>query len=201
MAGLFTRLESPVLTDIELAWPEGATVEAWPRRVGDLYLGEPVIVSARLEGPATGLVVSGRRGGEAWREELALDASQRGAGMGVLWARRKIAALSDSLLEGANADEVRSATVALGLAHHLVTKHTSLVAVDVTPARPDGAALEAQRVATNLPHGWSYGAVFGGELPRTATGLAAHTAAALLALFFAVALGFADRRARRGARS
>jgi len=201
MAGLFARLESPVLTDIRLDWAEGGSVEAWPRRVGDLYLGEPVVVSARLEGPVSGLVVSGRRGGEEWREELALDASRRGQGLAVLWARRKIEALSDSLLEGASADAVRAAITALGLSHHLVTKHTSLVAVDVTPVRPDGEALEARQVATNLPHGWSYGAVFGGELPRTATNLPAHTAAALLALLFAAALGLADRRARKGVRS
>ena len=51
---LFAVLESPVLTDIEIAWPAGVSVESWPPRVGDLYLGEPVVVSARLEGPRIG---------------------------------------------------------------------------------------------------------------------------------------------------
>ncbi len=79
---------------------------------------------------------------------------------------------------------MKAAVVALGLAHHLVTPHTSLVAVDVTPARPEDAALDTQAVATNLPHGWSYDAVFG-ELPQTATPLPMHAGAALLALLFA----------------
>ena len=102
--------------------------------------------------------------------------------MGVLWARRKIESLLDSVHGGARPDEVKAAVVALGLAHHLVTPHTSLVAVDVTPARPEGAPLDPQAVATNLPHGWSYDAVFG-ELPQTATPLPMHAGAALLALY------------------
>ncbi len=200
MGQLFARLESPVLTGIEVRWPEGAAVEAWPPRVPDLYLGEPVVVSARLSGPADAVVVSGRRGGEGWRASLPLGGGRRGEGLGVLWARRKIESLLDSVHEGARPDEVKAAVVALGLAHHLVTPHTSLVAVDVTPARPEAAPLDAQAVATHLPHGWSYDAVFG-ELPQTATPLPMHAGAALLALLAAGALCLADRRFRSGGRS
>lgn len=200
MGQLFARLESPVLTGIEVRWPEGAAVEAWPPRVPDLYLGEPVVVSARLSGPADAVVVSGRRGGEEWRASLPLGGSRRGEGLGVLWARRKIESLLDSVHGGAGPDEVKAAVVALGLAHHLVTPHTSLVAVDVTPVRPDGAPLDTQAIATNLPHGWSYDAVFG-ELPQTATPLPLHAGAAGLALLFAGALWLADRRFRSGRRS
>jgi Ca-activated chloride channel family protein len=200
MGQLFARLESPVLTGIEVRWPEGPAVEAWPQRVPDLYLGEPVVVSARLSGPAAAVVVSGRRGGEEWRASLPLDGRRRGEGLGVLWARRKIESLLDSVHGGASPDEVKAAVVALGLAHHLVTPHTSLVAVDVTPARPDGAPLDAQAVATNLPHGWSYEAVFG-ELPQTATPLPMHAWSAGLALLFAGALWLADRRFRSRGRS
>jgi Ca-activated chloride channel family protein len=200
MGELFARLESPALTGIELRWPAGAAVEVWPQRVPDLYLGEPVVVSARLSGAAGALVVSGRRGALEWHESLPLDAGRRGEGMGVLWARRKIESLLDSVLEGVNPEEVRARVIALGLAHHLVTKYTSLVAVDVTPARPSDAPLESQAVAANLPHGWSYAAVFG-ELPQTATPLPMHAATFGLALLFAAALWLADRRWRAGARS
>jgi Ca-activated chloride channel family protein len=74
----------------------------------------------------------------------------------------------DSLRENAPEPEVRTAVVALALDHHLVTKYTSLVAVDRTPARPDAAALRSAAMPTNLPEGWTYEAVFG-ELPRGAT--------------------------------
>jgi Ca-activated chloride channel family protein len=194
MGKLFARLESPVLTGIEVHWPEGVAVEAWPHQVPDLYLGEPVVVCARLSGPADAVVVTGRRGREEWRATLPL-AGRPARGVGVLWARRKIASLIDSLHEGASADDVRAQVVALGLEHHLVTRHTSLVAVDVTPVRPQDAALERQAIATNLPHGWTYEGVFG-QLPQTATPMRLNALVGLLALVLAAALWMAARRER-----
>ena len=187
MAKLFARLESPVLTGIDVRWPEGAAVEAWPQRIPDLYLGEPVVLSARLSGPADDVVVTGRRDREEWRVSLPLDGRRRGEGVGVLWARRKIESLLDSLHEGAPADEVKAQVVALGLEHHLVTRHTSLVAVDVTPVRPRNVALDSQAVPTNLPHGWTAQGVLG-ALPQTSTSLREHVLVGFLALVMAAVL-------------
>ena len=200
MGRLFAILESPVLTGIEVAWPAGAAVEAWPARVPDLYLGEPVVVSARIQGDADQVAVSGRRGAETWTAAMGMAGSRRGPGASVLWARRKIEALLDSVHEGADPEEVRRSVIALGLEHHLVTKHTSLVAVDVTPSRPGDAALYAGALPTNLPHGWSYEGVFG-ELPQTATAAPLDAFLALLALLAAATLLLADRAWRGGARS
>ena len=200
MGRLFAILESPVLTGIEVAWPAGAAVEAWPARVPDLYLGEPVVVSARIQGDADQVAVSGRRGAETWTAAMGVAGSRRGPGASVLWARRKIEALLDSVHEGADPEEVRKSVIALGLEHHLVTKHTSLVAVDVTPSRPGDAALYAGALPTNLPHGWSYEGVFG-ELPQTATAAPLDAFLALLALLAAATLLLADRAWRGGARS
>jgi Ca-activated chloride channel family protein len=192
MGRLFSILESPVLTDVEVTWAGGAKAETWPARVPDLYLGEPVVVSARLDGPTEQVAISGRRGSEAWTSAMALSGGRRGEGAAVLWARRKIEALLDSLHEGADAEEVRKGVVALGLEHHLVTKHTSLVAVDVTPSRPDGAGLHTAALPTNLPQGWVYESVFG-ELPQTATPAPYHALVAILWLLAAAALRMAAR--------
>ena len=199
MSRLFRVLESPVLTGIELHWPQGAAVEAWPARIPDLYLGEPVVVSVRLAGAVDEVSVSGRRGAEAWTTAMAVAGGRRGPGAAVLWARRKIESLQDSLHAGADPDEVRLGIVALGLEHHLVTTHTSFVAVDVTPSRPGGAALQSGMLPTNLPHGWRYEGVFG-ELPQTATAAPLHALVALLALLLALAVVAADRSYRARSR-
>jgi Ca-activated chloride channel family protein len=202
MTRLFRVLESPVLTGIEVNWPAGAAVEAWPARIPDLYLGEPVVVSARFEGPAHSVEVTGRRGSEPWTASLVLDGGGLGDGAGVAWARRKIESLLDSVHEGGDPEEVRKAVVALGLEHHLVTKHTSLVAVDVTPTRPADATLATRPLATNLPHGWTHEGIGPiGELPQTATDAPFHALAALLALLAAATLWSADRSWRAGHRS
>lgn len=193
MTELFAKLESPVLSDIRIRWPNGAAVEMWPQRVPDLYLGEPVLVSAAFEGPAGEVVVSGRRGGTSWEAVVPAAAAGAQGGVGALWARYKIAALMDQLRSGASQEEVRGAVTAVALEHHLVSRYTSLVAVDVTPTRADGAPLNTAAIPTNLPHGWQYESVFG-ELPQTATTGPLHAVYGLAALLLSVLLWLVARR-------
>jgi Ca-activated chloride channel family protein len=63
---------------------------------------------------------------------------------------------------------VRAQVIALAGAHRLVTRYTSFVAVERTPARSVDAPLARAEVPTNLPDGWQYERVFG-ELPQTGT--------------------------------
>jgi len=194
MGRLFTALESPVLTDIEVRWPSSASVEVWPARMPDLYAGEPLVLSARLTDMTGDVLATGRRGSDSWQATFPLDEGKPSVGMATLWARRKIEALLDSRQDGASPEEVRAAVVALGLAHHLVTKFTSLVAIDVTPARPAGDVLASHAVPTLLPAGWSGEAV--GQLPQTATSAPLHLALMAAALSLALLLWRSGRSTR-----
>ncbi len=168
MAELFAKLESPVLTGLELTWSDPA-VETWPERVPDLYRGEPLVVAARLPGGGGGTVeIRGSRGGVPWRAVERLGGGAAHPGVARLWARRKIAALMDQGIEGAPADQVKAEVIQVALAHHLVSKFTSLVAVDVTPAAPAGTTARTHRLPVDLPAGWSYQEV-AGSLPQSGT--------------------------------
>lgn len=181
MGTLFGKLEHPVLSDIVVEWPASVSAEGYPQKLPDLYLGEPVVLSARAEGLLSGkVVVRGQSGEQSWSSKFDLGRAHDGKGMGVIWARRKIESLTDSLQDGADKEKVREAVVDVALKHHLVTRYTSLVAVDVTPVRPEGETLDAQAVPANLPQGWSHEGVFG-SLPRTATPAGLHLILALLA--------------------
>jgi Ca-activated chloride channel family protein len=192
MTELFAKLESPVLKNVRVEWPGGAQAESWPQRLPDLYLGEPVIVTAALARTDGEIVVSGTLGEAPWRAAVPLSSAAAGTGMGVLWARDKIAALMDRLREDAPEPEIRAAVVDLALTHHLVTKYTSLVAVDRTPTQPDAAPLKSAALPTNLPDGWTYHAVFG-ELPQGATDARFNLLFGALLLLTA-ALAFGARR-------
>lgn len=191
MGQLFAKLESPVLKGIEIAWP--GAVDAWPKRVPDLYLGEPIVVAAALDKMEGALRITGLRGDVAWQATLPLDGARSGRGMGALWAREKIASHIDSLREGAKEEEVRDAVVEIALAHHLVSKYTSLVAVDKTPVRPKEDELKSGAIPTNLPEGWEYGKVFG-ELPQGATDSLWNLLAGFLTLLLAIGLYLTARR-------
>jgi len=186
MAGLFAKLEAPVVNGVRIDWP--GTVEAWPARVPDLYLGEPVQVSFALDPTARGdIKVSGMRGTTPWSASMALDGADAGHGLGVLWARKKIGALVDRLRDGASEDDIKPQVVALAIEHHLASKYTSLVAVDKTPARPADADLKGGAMPTNMPEGWDHGAVFG-ELPKGATDSTWHLLLGGIGLLLAAVL-------------
>jgi len=105
-------------------------------------------------------------------------------GIHKLWARQKIAGLMDRLREGTDRGEVRSAVVAVALQHHLVSAYTSLVAVDVTPTRPEESPSRTANVPVTLPAGMVYEKVFGG-LPKTATPAPLYLALGLASLALA----------------
>jgi Ca-activated chloride channel homolog len=138
MGALFSQLEAPMLQGIDVQWSDPAA-EAWPARVPDLYLGDPLVVTAKSAADAGPVTVSGHRGdGDTWQDSFPAAADVKGAGIDKLWARKKIEALTASLQDGASPSEVQQAITGLGLRHHLVTDYTSLVAVDDQATAPSG---------------------------------------------------------------
>ena len=195
MADLFRKLESPALTDITVDWPGGT--DAWPRRVPDLYAGEPVVVTAQFPaGTLQGnVLISGSRAGQKWQAVLPMQDGATEAGVAVLWARAKIDALMDAGRQGPPEREldIRNAVLDVALTHHLISKYTSLVAVDVTPTRPVGTDTLKSAVPGNIPEGLTGF----DQLPRTATPAALSLVMGAL-LLLAAAVAECLRR-RRGA--
>jgi Ca-activated chloride channel family protein len=184
MTALFRKLEQPALVDITVDWPAGADV--WPRVIPDLYAGEPVIVSAQYNANAGSgnIALSGRREGAIWGTLLPSTSTANQPGVGVLWARAKIDALMDAGRRGAPEPEIRSAVLDVALTHHLVSKFTSLVAVDVTPTKPADVNATTGAVPGNIPDGLTGF----DQLPRTATPAMAAMLGGTGALFLAALL-------------
>jgi Ca-activated chloride channel family protein len=170
MERLFKKLEYPQVTNIDVAWPGGSVIDSYPEVVPDLYLGEPVTIRARASnGFQAGdeVSISGDAASGAWTRRLPLVSKDDDPGIAALWARARIAALQDEERRGADAETTRKSIIDTALAHHLVSKYTSLVAVDKTPARPAGDPLSKEQVPNLMPYGQSTNAIFG--FPGTAT--------------------------------
>jgi Ca-activated chloride channel family protein len=166
MRELTEKLESPAVTGLTASYTGGA-IDATPSPLPDLYRGEPVVIAAKL-GAADGVLeIKGMIGDRPWTVSLPVARAAEGAGLSKLWARRKITDAEmtrrHDLSTAADADK---RIVALALEHHLVSRLTSLVAVDATPSRPEGATLTRAEVPLNLPAGWDFDKVFGGEEQR-----------------------------------
>lgn len=190
MSRLFAKVESPVLRDVAIKWPDGTAVETFPQQVPDLYLGEPVLVAAAARAPLGTVVVTGTSGNKPWSVALTPDVDRTAAGVGALWARAKIAAHMDELARGAPIEQVKPKVVKVALEHHLVSAYTSMVAVDVTPTGPT-EGLKSALVKASLPAGYE------ANLPQTDTAATLQLLLGLLALLAAGMVAVVGRRAER----
>jgi Ca-activated chloride channel family protein len=161
MRTLFNKLESPAVTNLSASFSV-AGADVTPTVLPDLYRGEPVALAARAGVLSGTLELKGLIGDRPWMVTLPLENAAEGSGLSKLWARRKIAdAEIARTLRTITPDEADQRILALALDHHLVTRLTSLVAVDKTPSRPEGAQLAQAEIPLNLPAGWDFDKVFG----------------------------------------
>ena len=165
MRGLFAKLENPAVTGLTAKFSE-ATADMTPAAIPDLYRGEPLVLAARLDRLQGSVEIKGRIGDRPWVVTLPLANAAEGKGLSKLWARRKIAdAEIARTMRQQSPEEADKTILALALEHQLVTRLTSLVAVDRTPGRPEGEPLKLRELPINLPAGWDFAKLFG-ERPR-----------------------------------
>jgi Ca-activated chloride channel homolog len=193
MSALFNKLESPLMTNISFQFDDSIKTEIWPQRIPDLYRGEPIILAIKSNKALNNIKVSGTRALAPWSASLNLSNSKSSKGIGTFWARKKIASLSDSLRGGANPNQVRNNITEVALQHHLVSKHTSLVAVDHSPSRNSTSKLNKQTMPVNLPHGQNAQKIFG-RLAQTATYAELHLIIGFTLLMLGLALAVLLRK-------
>jgi len=157
MEVLFKSIQSPILTDIKST----VTSASFPARMPDVYQGDPVISIARIKTKdlPSSISISGNIAGQNWQQTKALSDTEDASGLSVLWARAKIADLEESRFDRAGAAKIDAEILQTSLDHHIVSRLTSLVAVDITPSRPNGTALNKTKVPTMLPEGWDFASV------------------------------------------
>ncbi len=148
---LFGKLDRPALHNLVLDWPTRA--EAYPQRVPDLYVGEPLLVVARLDALRGELHAEGRLSDAPWSANLPLGRAAPANGIARLWAQRKADDLQRRLERGEDVDANRAAIVQLALEHHIVTPYTSLIAVERKQSAHNDAAVKSVRFANGMPDG------------------------------------------------
>lgn len=175
-------IEAPLLTDIKARFRGFDAYDVVPGRIPDLFAERPLVIFGKYRGQAAGSIeITGISGGGKFNKSVSTDSappSPDNAGLRYLWARQRIAELSDRISVRPT-KELSDAVTKLGLRYSLLTKYTSFVAVDErirnrsghavgvsqplpTPAgvsNPYTAAAQRQ----NIPTGRS----FGGTIPGT----------------------------------
>jgi Ca-activated chloride channel family protein len=167
MRALFNKLERPAITDIKIKFSESG-VDYAPKPIPDLYAGETLQIAAKLSTFGGTAEISGLIGDQLWTAKLPLTGAAQATGISKLWARARIADAEVGLATGKISKAMADKQILdLALQHSLVSRLTSLVAVDKTPSRPEGAQLSRTELPLNLPAGWEFDKVFG-KAPRDA---------------------------------
>lgn len=179
MSALWGRIQLPALTEICVDW--GGAAEYYPEIIPDMYAGEPLWLIARLPSEPTMIGLCGTFNSSDWQLDVNgwdaasgnpgtnnLGTNNRGTdNLAIMWARKKIEALEDSLMFGADPELTQLEITATALEYGLLTRHTSLVAVDKTPRRANSETLMQSDVPGLLPAGASTQLA---GYPNTATG-------------------------------
>ena len=187
MSALWDRIQLPALTDICVEW--GDSAEFYPEIIPDLYAGEPLWLIARLPSDPTLIGLCGTLNDLDWGLTVngwdAVAGDSGGDNLAKLWARKKIEALEDSLMFGADPELTQLEITQLALDYGLLTRHTSLIAVDKTPRRNAGELLTSSDIPGLLPAGSS--AQLAGY-PSTATGWVSQLLLSLFVLLLATSM-------------
>jgi Ca-activated chloride channel homolog len=154
----------PVLTRVKAAFEGFDVYDVEPLAIPDLLAERPLVVFGKWRGSAQGsIVISGVSGEAAYRSSHDVGSAQRltdAGGLSRLWARSRIAQLSD-FGAVANAEEVKPLITELGLKYNLLTRYTSFVAVDEVVRRV-GSDVKTVKQPLPLPANVEETAVGGG---------------------------------------
>ena len=110
-----------------------------------------MIVPAKLSRLPDHGLISGECGAGYWAMEKPVNAKQDAPGVAALWARHKIESLQDQAIASGDRDAARAEITSVALEHGLISRYTSLLAVESTPVRPAGNRLASLQIANVRP--------------------------------------------------
>lgn len=161
-----TYIQSPVMTDINVAFDGFQVYDVEPAVLPTLFAQRPIVLLGKWSGEPAGTVqITGKTGNSVYEQTIYLaDASAHTAAAGAqdenvsadadsaaqtvtavtlesdvlryLWAQKRIERLTDYGLNENNAD-VKAEVTQLGLKYNILTPYTSFIAVTETVRNPD----------------------------------------------------------------
>jgi Ca-activated chloride channel family protein len=136
-------IQTPVLTDIHVRSVGFDTYDVNPMNFPDLFAQRPIVLFGKWRGPLAGTIeLTGKTGQGDFVSRFDVANGQLDEGnsaLRYLWARSRIAELSDYGSSDVSEDDAKQIT-ALGLKYNLLTQYTSFIAVREVVTNPTGSA-------------------------------------------------------------
>jgi Ca-activated chloride channel family protein len=186
MGKLLNAIASPVLTNVNLSFENVQVADLYPERPPDLFLRQPLLIYGRIaQGQKGRVILTASAGNQQYQATFPVDvaAATFHPGITVLWARKRVESLMDEWRESdeASRETLRARIIAHAIRYRLVTRFTSLVAVEQSVSNPSGAS-STVAVRSELPEGMQMDKVFGAPATGTADAFLEVLGLALLAM-------------------
>ena len=156
MSSFFGRISKPAMTDVQINWGGMRVSDLYPSRLPDLFVGRPIVLTGKFDGPLAPITVTGLAGGETRQYVVRPSADDTNPHLGRLWARLRIADLaSRQNWQQDPYGELETAILQTALQHQLVSDYTSFVAVDASQVTAGDHGVTVQQ-AVPVPDGVRY---------------------------------------------
>ncbi len=158
---LLRRFDSPMLVDVTVDANGLPLADLYPKRMPDLFAGEPIKVTGRFTGPARGeLIFRGRVGDREVAIPVAVDlpdVEEGNVALASVWARTRIKDFSRRMAgtEGEARRGLEQQIESLAVEFRLVSSETSFVAVDESRIVGDGHPLRILQ-PVEIPEGVTF---------------------------------------------
>jgi Ca-activated chloride channel homolog len=143
-AARFKRfIAAPVLTDIEIQIDGFDAYEVEPQQPADLFAQRPLVICGKWRGEPGGTMaikgITGEGPFDQSFEVASVSPSEDDGALPYLWARQRLARLSD-FSAAKDDEELKAQVTQIGLTYQMLTAHTSFVAVHEKVQNPAAPA-------------------------------------------------------------
>lgn len=150
---LRTYIQSPLLTDIQVAYDGFEVYDVEPSVPSTLFAQKPIVLFGKWKGEPKGTItITGKKGKEDYIQEIKAEdvtAYEKGDAIRYLWARMRLERLMDY---GYSKDDpsVKEEVTQIGLNYSIMTPYTSFIAVVEEIRNPEGNSTDVDQ-ALPLP--------------------------------------------------
>ncbi|MCB9895401.1 MAG: PDZ domain-containing protein [Planctomycetes bacterium] len=154
----YSAIDMPVLCDIEIDWNEIVVDSVYPSKLNDLFAAQPLSLQATYSGSGKKTIyVNGRVGARrvSIPVELNLEKPGNNPAIAAIWARSRIADLSNRLLSSEGDRNLVDDITKTALEYNLISKYTSFIAIDESRVVGDGSPVKVLQ-PVEMPEGVTF---------------------------------------------
>ncbi|MDG1750671.1 MAG: marine proteobacterial sortase target protein [Thalassotalea sp.] len=151
ISALMTKISQPAISNIELIFDNKIhqEIDVYPKKLTDLYIGEPMQVAIKSKLPITSIQLTGNSATQPWYHQLVINDTIASKGISTIWARNKIEDLLDSLVMGFDKEKVKQQVIATSLSHQIISPYTSFIAIEKQPEISELTTMQKDKNSQN----------------------------------------------------